>query len=138
MLQIISNDIPCSNPLKVSGSNCTQVRDIFVSKLSRKEKEDALKDASEADLKKSMLEIQTRYFEKQDRRYSSEKAKKVVDGFMAFGGIFMQVVSKALSNAPAEYGAAFAVVNCIYKVRVHIRHYCQVLTQKLQGNQRKK
>jgi hypothetical protein len=84
-----------------------------------KEKEVALKDATPKDLEISIQEIQSRYLERKDRWWSSDKAKTVVEGFMNFGDIFMTVFNQVLSSAPPEYGAAFAVVNFIYKV--HIR-----------------
>lgn len=106
---------PQDASLKVAGTSCTQVRDIFFSKLSRKEKESALKDADAEALEKSMAEIQSRYLDKKDRWYSSDKAKTVVEGFMAFGEVFTKVIEKVLKSAPPEYGAAFGVLNFIYK-----------------------
>lgn len=63
-----------------------------------------------------MAEIQSRYLDKKDRWYSSDKAKSVVEGFMAFGEIFTKVMEKVLQSTPPEYGAAFGVLNFIYKV----------------------
>ena len=95
------------------------MRDIFFAKLSRKEKEAALKEAGPEDLASTVATIQTRYLNKKDRWYSSEKSETlntVVEGFVSFAEVFTNVIEAILKPAPPEYRAAFAILNFVYKV----------------------
>lgn len=96
------------------------MRDIFFAKLSRKEKESALKEAGPEDLASTVATIQTKYLDKKERWYSSEKSetlKVVVDGFVGFAEVFTNVIEAILKPAPPEYRAAFAILNFVYKAR---------------------
>lgn len=95
------------------------MRDIFFSKLSRKEKESALKEAGPEDLTSAVDAIKTKYLNKKDRWYSSEKSETlntVVEGFVGFAEVFTNVVEAILKPAPPEYRAAFAILNFVYTV----------------------
>jgi len=92
------------------------VRDIYFSKLSQKEKEAALQDSGPEQLKHCVATIQARYLDKNDRWYSSDRAKMVVDGFVSFANVFGAVLTKISEASSPEYGAAFTIVNFIYKV----------------------
>ena len=95
------------------------MRDIFFAKLSHKEKETALKEAGPDDLALTIGAIQTKYLDKKERWYSSEKSetlKTVVEGFVGFAEVFTNVIEAVLKPAPPEYRAAFAILNFVYKV----------------------
>jgi hypothetical protein len=100
------------------------VRDIFFAKLSRKEKESALKEAGPEDLASTIVAIRAKYLNKKDRWYSSEKSETlstVVEGFVSFAEVFTNVVEAILQPAPPEYRAAFAILNFVYKACSNLR-----------------
>lgn len=77
-----------------------------------------MKEAGPDDLAIAMAGIQSKYLDKKDRWYSSDKSetlKTVVEGFVTFAEMFTNVVETVLKPAPAEYRAAFAILNFVYK-----------------------
>jgi hypothetical protein len=77
-----------------------------------------LKEAGPDDLALTVVAIQSKYLDKKERWYSSEKSetlKTVVDGFVGFAEVFTNVIEAILKPAPPEYRAAFAILNFVYK-----------------------